>query len=78
MGIAGIMGDVIVTPLTEAEIRDNTCDACGTSVRAAFLAALPSGGILTVCGHHAVSMGFATQLEISEALVIAELLRSQP
>ena len=31
----------------------STCDRCGPTVRARFLASLPSGRVLTLCGHHA-------------------------
>ncbi|WP_344013968.1 DUF7455 domain-containing protein, partial [Microbacterium natoriense] len=29
-----------------------TCDQCGIAVRARFVAALPSGGVLCYCGSH--------------------------
>lgn len=31
--------------------RSATCDQCGESVRARFVVSLPSGNILTYCGH---------------------------
>lgn len=32
--------------------RSATCDQCGESVRARFMVSLPSGNVLTLCGHH--------------------------
>lgn len=45
-----------------------TCDACGISVRAMVVIALPSGRNLTYCGHHARK--YASAAEAMGALVV--------
>jgi hypothetical protein len=32
---------------------DDYCDSCGPAVRAKVYVALPSGNVLSYCGHHA-------------------------
>lgn len=35
-----------------------TCDRCGPGTSAATTVILPSGGLLTLCGHHARPFGY--------------------
>lgn len=35
-----------------------TCDGCGPATSAAATVILPSGGLLTLCGHHSVPFGY--------------------
>jgi hypothetical protein len=35
-----------------------TCDRCGPGTTAATTVILPSGGLLTLCGHHARPFGY--------------------